>query len=151
MKKIILAAAIALTTTVSFANTPAPVEDVKVSYAARQSFIREFGQVQNVTWKESNSNLYRATFELYAEKVSAFFTNDGRMVATTTEKDFDQMPGKLRSTITKKLGKADISEIFELNTDEESCYYFKATFDGKSKIYKGYSNGSFEESAVTIR
>ena len=150
MKKLILAATIALSSTFAIANTPVSVEDVKVSYAAEQAFIREFGAMENVTWKESKSNLYKASFELYTEKVSAYFTHDGNLIATATEKEFDQLPGKLRNKISTKMADATISEIFELNTENEHSYYFKATENGKSKLYKGFSNGSYHESSIAI-
>lgn len=150
MKTILLATALAFTTTFASANSPAEMEDVKISLAVEQSFMREFGTIKDVKWTETRSHMYRATFEVFEETTSAFFTNEGKLVATTVNRDVKQLPAKLRHNISRKFEDATISEVFEMTTDNEHCYYFKAEKDGKAKLYKGYSSGGIQQSQIAL-
>ncbi len=151
MKNLILATAFTFTSALGFTTASFASEDVKVTYAVEQSFIREFGMVKNVSWTETKSDMYRANFSLYEENISAFFNHDGKLVATTITKDANELPAKLRYAIERKLKAAAISEVFEMTTDEEHCYYFKATTDGKAKLYKAYSNGAIQASTIGLQ
>ncbi|MCU0334457.1 MAG: hypothetical protein MUF62_05320 [Chitinophagaceae bacterium] len=146
MKRFLLAIAIGLS---AFAATAGPIRPADVNYQARQTFLAEFGQVKDVQWSTTSSELLRASFVLDGQEVAAFFDTDGSLLATTLSMKKEQLPLRLRLSIDQAVKGKTITEIYYVEHPEQSAYYFSVA--GSRKVYRGYANGIVQEATGILR
>jgi hypothetical protein len=143
MKSLMLSAAIALS---SFAATASDTKGSKIlSYRANENLFLQFGEVENVQWRPALNNMVRADFNVNDESVTAFFASDGEFIASTKNITRNQLPVRLRKEFDKKVGDAEITKMFELNSAVEHCYFVETIVEGKVKIWKGTDYGSMQQ------
>ena len=145
MKKIFIAAALALTVISSVNASGVSSANKNVTYKMNESFNREFAYAENVNWTEASNNMMRASFTIDGEKTNAFFNDQGEYLASTVELSQDKLPSKFKAAIEKKYGAVAITEALELQGTDESAYFVRATINGAEKLLKGYSNGFVKE------
>ena len=141
MKTIILAAALALTSVSVNADNHSASK--KVSVSVTNSFIKEFGSVEEVIWSTAANNMLRASFIQDDEKVNAFFNENGEFMASTIELAPEKLPSKLKAAINKKVKDAVITEAVQLQGDDQA-YFVKVYVNGVEKVYKGSSLGALQ-------
>ncbi|HMP93838.1 MAG TPA: hypothetical protein PKD90_13240 [Phnomibacter sp.] len=141
MKKLFLALAIGCS---SLAALAAPTE-TKVTYRAQQGLMRDFGNIENVTWSSAKNDLLRATFEVDGQTVSAFYSADGQHIGTTVVYQRSELPLRLRMAIDRQLADYTLDEILEYQSESDNAYYLRATKNGESKIFKGTANGTLTQ------
>lgn len=117
MKKMILTAAIIMSTLCSFAL------DNEVSSKVLDAFKTEFTGAKEVTWT-AGDNFYKASFVYNDQHVTAFFNVDGQMFAMTRNISSLDLPMSLQTSL-KKEGYSNywISDLFEVSNDEGTTYY----------------------------
>lgn len=140
MKTLLFAAAMALTTLTASANKESSKN--KVSFQFSRSFEKEFGRVEDVSWSPSANNMYRAEFTKDGESVSAFFNEQGELVAETVALTPSDLPAKIRVAVTKK---GVPTEAIRLINAAEEAYFVKVYADGKDRIYKAFTSGNLVE------
>jgi len=94
MKKLIIAAFIAVAITGSAFAKPIEVTAETVSYRVLNSFKADFADAENVSWKV-DKDFVKASFILDDEKMEAFYNTDGELLATSKAVAFDKLPKKL--------------------------------------------------------
>jgi len=118
-KKIVLAAALLLTVGISssFANTTEDGND-----AATASFHKDFKKVE-VVEKHIGKNFTKFTFKMNDVIMSAFYNENGQLLAITRNIQSNQLPLQLLMQIKKDYSNYWISDLFEYNGDGSSNYY----------------------------
>jgi hypothetical protein len=144
MKRIFLAACMGIAAFAAQASSNASKETT-VSYLARQTFAKEFGDVKNVAWKSIDNNLVKAVFEEDGKEVTAFIRYDGELVATTTAMQQKQLPSKVKAAIQKLDASQQIHEVFYMEHPTESAYYFSIEKEGSKKVYRALKNGNLRD------
>ncbi|MCU0322370.1 MAG: hypothetical protein MUE72_08135 [Chitinophagaceae bacterium] len=132
MKKMIIAALIAVTlTTSSFA-----ADANKVSTVVMNAFITTYGDIENVKWS-IGSSFIKAAFTIDGQKQEAFYSFDGKEIATSKPFAFDKLPkNALRKIATKyPFPPYKLKECIEFtDVDEEKNYFISLELENKEKL-----------------
>lgn len=118
-KKIALAVALLLTVGISssFANPTEGHND-----AVNASFRKDFKKAELLT-TEPGKNYTKLTFKMNDMVLSAFYGEDGQLLAVTRNIRSNQLPIQLLLQIKKDYATYWISDLFEFSSDGSSAYY----------------------------
>lgn len=118
-KKIVLAAAMLLTVGISSSfATPAD----SGNDAATVSFHKDFKKVE-VIETHIGKNFIKFTFKMNDVVMSAFYNDNGQLLAITRNIQSSQLPLQLLMQIKKDYANYWISDLFEYDGDGSSSYY----------------------------
>jgi hypothetical protein len=166
MKKVLfLAAAIALTATMNAQNMPAflkseiklnkeaesalkevnrvdrkvlrKLKGDEVSYQSKQAFISDFGNIPVSQW-ERLDNFDEATFTKGGQVMSAFYDYDSKLVGTTQNKTFTDLPAKAQKYIREKYKgytPADVILFDDNEMNETDMVLFGSQFDDTDSYF----------------
>ena len=73
----------------------------EVSYQVKEAFIRDFGNIPGTQW-ERLDNFDEATFTKDGQVMSAFYDSYSKLVGTTTNKTFADLPANAQKFISEK-------------------------------------------------
>ena len=113
---VILTIALSLVSLSSFANG----EDV--SPRAVKSFNKSFKNATEVKWTVTD-NYFKADFALNGQYVSAFYNEDGGMIALTRNLSSLQLPIALQADLKSNYNCYWISNVLEVANEEGTSYY----------------------------
>ena len=74
------------------------LEGTNVSKMAKESFQSDYGNIQNVQWKR-NGTFDEAEFTRDGKKITAFYDIEGKMVGTTQQANWSDLPAKVQAEI----------------------------------------------------
>ena len=134
MKKVFFAAAFAIVSFAATAGTVAP--------KTQRAFEDQFGTQENVTWTESAKGMNRADFTQLGRKVTAFFSRENALVATTTTLNLEDLTPKMQASIADKLGKENVTEVFRLDNEDGTTYYVGVQSGANRKVYTVGATGA---------
>lgn len=119
MKKSILTISIMLTValTTAFAR-----DNEGVSQKTKESFNSSFNTASSVNWQQEK-DFVKATFTLNNQVLSAFYDNDGNLLAITRNILSDQLPINLLTDLKKNYNNLWITDLFELAAEGQTSYY----------------------------
>ncbi len=118
MKKLFFAALLA----VSVAGSAFASDVTKLSTKVKNAFDAQFAGAQNVEWS-SRETFTKAAFNLGEERIEAFFSVDGELIATSRKIDFKRLPLNAIQKIKKDYASSSIEEVIEFDQDGEKNYY----------------------------
>jgi hypothetical protein len=95
------------------------LEGKEVSYMAKEAFQRDFGKIPVVSW-ERLDNFDKATFIQDGQKTSAYYDYDTKLVGTTANKTFADLPAKARNCINNKYKDYSIGDVIFFDDNEFS-------------------------------
>jgi len=137
MKKLFIAALMVVTV-----GSSAFALDVnKVNYKVKNTFEAQFAGAENVTWS-LRDGYTKAAFTLADEKVEAFFSEDGEMIAYSRKVELKQLPLNAVQKIKKEYGSYTITESIEFNRDGDKGYYLSLQDGAKKQILEVSLYGS---------
>ena len=161
MKKIFLVAGILLTTTaVTFAqnNNAKQVKmegsDTKkelrkehkvesrneVSYFTRSHFAKDFPGAKNVSF-ETTSDFDKVSFLSGTKNLTAYYDYRNKLVGTTQNKTFADLPGKAQKEILKKYGDYTIAGIIRYDYNDTDLILYGASFDNTDNYFVELKKG----------
>lgn len=144
MKKLFITTLLAVSLAAS-----AFAKDVTVNVAAERNFKVEFKNAANVTWT-ATVDYTKASFILNNEKMEAYYSPEGEMIATSKSIAVESLPVSAKRTIAKKLEGYTVREAISFEGSNESSYFISADNNKESIILKVLSNGQvsiFERSS----
>lgn len=130
-KKIVLTAAMFLTVglTTSFANNTAVNKAASVSAPARDgndlitaSFHKDFKHAE-LMGIEAKKAYIKVTFKLNNRVLFAFYSGNGELLAVVRNMLSTQLPVQLLMDIKEKYNTYWITDLFELNSNDQTTYY----------------------------
>ena len=107
-----------MATFVSKADTP---NMDRVSPTVLKSFETSFKAAQEVSWTVTGE-MYKAAFTFNGQHVTAFYNNEGSLVALTRNITSNQLPIKLQTELKNK-ETGWITDLFEVSGEEGVTYY----------------------------
>lgn len=119
MKRLVVALTIALSL-ISLSSFAGGGEIV--SAKALESFKNSFKSATEVTWTASE-NYYKANFSLNGQYVSAYYDEQGKMIALTRNISSLQLPIALQAELKKNYDSYWISGLFEMANEDGTSYY----------------------------
>lgn len=127
MKKLIaiLGASILLFANSLFANTYETTVSKKIS----TSFTDAFAGATDVKWYTDDNKTFTAKFTLNNNKVTAFYREDGSLMATSRYLTGEQLPLTVLSRLNAKYKDCSIYSVVEYSSDDHTVYY--VTMEGK--------------------
>jgi hypothetical protein len=124
-----------------FANASGTKEKAVTNITLLQNFTAQFGQVDNVVWRNARNNMTKAEFVIDDEPVCAFFDETGNFVAQTKELKIGDLPKKLKSALNEKAPGAEVLNVFEMITNDERAWFVETLANNEKKLWKGNSFG----------
>ena len=113
---------IAFTLVCAVVTTSAFAKDVKVTPVVLHTFETSFKSAQDVQWSRVDA-LYLATFTLDQQKVLAFFSSEGALVATGRYLSKTQLPISLQTNLKQNYDNYAVVDLFEVSNEEGTSYY----------------------------
>jgi hypothetical protein len=136
MKKFFLLALTAIATgTIAFAGPS--------TKKVNDHFSAAFKNAQNVTWTTSG-DYNQASFTLDAQKVNAYYNEEGELIGTTKTVAFDKLPGSALETITTKYTFPEyrLNGCIEFtDASNNSAYYVSFENNDETVVYEISKNG----------
>jgi len=148
MKKIILAALFVTGLSSAFATTGNDKDNV-INKAAATSFSTSYNHASNVSWTES-SRYSVATFTQNNKIMYAYYDLQGKYLGTIRNIVTTELPKNLSSSLKKQYAKFWVSELFELNNDQESTYYVRVEGANGSRVLRSTDGLSWESYNVSL-
>jgi hypothetical protein len=99
------------------------------SFATPQAvaaFEKQFTKAQEAIWEDFGT-VYKVSFWENGRFVSAFYDASGEMVSVNRNVSMTELPAALKTSTTKKLREAWMSDLVQVTSREEKAYY--ATFE----------------------
>lgn len=136
MKKFFLLALTAIATgTIAFAGPS--------TKKVNDHFSAAFKNAQNVTWTTSG-DYNQASFTLDAQKVNAYYNEEGELIGTTKTVAFDKLPESALETITTKYTFPEyrLSGCIEFTDGSNNSFYY-VSFENNDEtvVYEISKNG----------
>ena len=142
-RSIFLAALVlVLSTTYSFA---APVDHVSTTITS--SFHRDFENAQLIS-TEAYKDFTKFTFRMNNQVLFAFYSETGELLAVTRNIPSSQLPVSLLLNLKKQMNDSWITELFEINSDTQHCYYLSLE-NADSKITLRSNGDSWDVYSTT--
>ncbi|GAC1426363.1 MAG: hypothetical protein NVSMB67_29160 [Flavisolibacter sp.] len=116
----------------SFISFSSFARDGRISNKALESFNNSFKGATDVNWTEVN-DYFKASFCLNGQFVTAFYSQEGELVATSRNISSLQLPVTLQSYIKTNYVAYWISDLFEVDNEDGSTFYITIE-NGSSKI-----------------
>jgi hypothetical protein len=118
MKRLLVTLTIAL----SFISFSSFANGTEVSPEAIKSFNQSFKTATEVNWTVTDT-YYKADFALNGQYVSAFYNEEGGMIALTRNISSLQLPIALQAALKKNYDCYWISDVMEVANEEGTSYY----------------------------
>jgi hypothetical protein len=131
MKKFLIATLTAIVITTSAFATDAN----KVSSRALSNFRQDFDNASNVEWVV-RPNFSKATFNFDNKKCTAFYDNQGNLIANSYAIEIENLPTSAKRTFAKKYADYTVKEAIQMDTPNDTSYYISAENDKQSVILK---------------
>jgi hypothetical protein len=119
MKKFLTAVVVS---SVLLMNTAFANKNENVNYQVENSFKKEFSQAKEVNWQKTE-NYYKASFKMYEEPMTAYFTPEGELIGVIRNLLSTQLPINLQTSLKKEYGSYWITELFEFARPESNGYF----------------------------
>ncbi|MCW3117729.1 MAG: hypothetical protein JWM28_1811 [Chitinophagaceae bacterium] len=113
------------------------------------SFQSSFDKAANITWSTAK-DLYRADFILEDQKISAFFNEDGDLIASSRDVTLLQIPMSLKSNLKKQFRDYEVSSLFEVNKEDGIVYYATLANSKSRLMLESSSSGDWIANKKTI-
>ncbi|MFL5742444.1 MAG: hypothetical protein ACJ75B_19630 [Flavisolibacter sp.] len=113
---LVLTLSLSLVSIRSFAN------GIEVSGNVLESFKNSFKNASDVSWSMVD-HYYKASFVINDQHISAFFDQEGQIIAMTRNITTNQLPISLQLSLKKNYGNYWITDLFEMNDDQGISYY----------------------------
>ena len=117
-------------------------EEDKVIPGVEKSFKKEFAGATYVKWEVlENREIFQANFIYNNERLSAFFDNDGSLLAVGRFILPSNMPLLVNKTMDKRFGGYEVKEVLEMVRGNETSYLVTLENEKARLIVNAYSNG----------
>ncbi|HVI48863.1 MAG TPA: hypothetical protein VM802_28610 [Chitinophaga sp.] len=121
MKKIILLMSAVLLLSASVLS--AKEYEVAATPKLRNALNEAFTGAQDVKWYTDDNRTFTAKFEMSHAKVTAFFNEDGTLLATSRYLDPEQLPLNVTSKLNKRFPDTSVFCVVEYSSGENTVYF----------------------------
>lgn len=130
-----------LTIALSFISLSSFAADREVAPKAIESFNSSFKNATEVNWTITDS-YYKANFALNGQYITAFYDDNGSMIALTRNISSLQLPIALQADLKKSYDSYWISDVMEVANEEGTAYYITLE-DADTKLILKSSSDSW--------
>ena len=153
MKKISMLLVVLAMATTAF-STPgqdAPERRIAVSRTVNNSFVKNFGQASNVSWKQTDE-LYFAHFTLNEKEMFAAYDEKGDLVAVSKTIPFSQLPLAVSMSLKEQYADYRLGDqVIEMVLEGYTNYYLSAEGKTKNLTLKCFNDGRIDVAFRTKR
>jgi hypothetical protein len=107
-------------------------DDIRVSVPVLQSFNQSFKNATEISWS-SAANYFKVHFKLNEEYASAFYDQDGKLIALIRNISSHQLPLSLQLAVKRDYEQFWITDLLEI-TNEQGTSYFLTVENANNKI-----------------
>ena len=139
MKKFLV---LALLATGVFSFSVKAADNDKITPTVEKSFNKEFAGATYVKWAVlEKSDMYQANFIYNNERLSAFFAEDGSLLAMGRFIASSNLPLLVTKTINNRFAGYEIKEVMEVVKGSETSYVVTVENEKTRLIVNAYSTG----------
>jgi hypothetical protein len=146
LKRTILVSSLLLTLGFSYSfaapTTPDTSTD-EVTGEVKASFKNEFKNAEVLSWDVSKK-FTKVTFRMNDMVLFAFFSDNGQLLAVTRNIRSNQLPMNLMINLKKSYSEYWITDLFEINGDEQNCYYITLETADSKIVLRSIDNEKWE-------
>ncbi len=113
-----------------------------VSDVSKENFVSDFGRIPNVKWEKSQL-FDEAEFTKDGHQYKAFYSDDSKLIGTTTEKTFADLPKNAQKDIQKHYGEYKVDKVvyFEDNQEnDQDMQLYGSQFEDADNYFVELSN-----------
>jgi hypothetical protein len=146
LKRTILLSALMLTLglSYSFATPAKPATSTdEITGDVKASFNKEFKNAQVLNWDVSRKFI-KVTFKMNDMILFAFFSGNGQLLAVTRNIVSSQLPISLIRELKQGYTDFWVTDLFEINGDEENCYYITLENADSKLVLRSIDNEKWE-------
>jgi hypothetical protein len=113
------------------------LKSTDISYQTREQFIRDFGDIPIISAKKTN-HFEEIVFEKDGKNMTAYYDIDSKLVGTTSQKAFEDLPGKAQIYILEKYPNQHVEEVIMFDDDEQNdtdMYYRGRMFEDADNYF----------------
>ena len=117
-----------------------------VSYQSKEAFNNDFGNLPVSQW-ERLDNFDKATFTEDGQVMSAFYDSDSKLVGTTQNKTFADLPAKAQKFINEKYKGYTAGDVLFFDDNEQNetdMFLFGSQFDDEDSYFVEISKDNKE-------
>ena len=118
MKRLVLM----LTLVFSLISISSSAHEINVTETVLRSFNNAFKNATDVNWT-TTEHFYKVNFSLNDEYVTAYYNQEGQMIAMTRNIVSKQLPLTLQVALKNNYAQFWISDLFEITNEEGTAYY----------------------------
>lgn len=122
------------------------LEGNQVSSRAKDSFLSDFGAIDNVKW-ERGAQFDEATFAKAGKTTTAYYDYSAKLVGTTTNRKFSDLPAKAQKEIKSRYKDYVTGAVVMYDDNEDNdtnMYYYGTQFDDADHYFVTVSKGGKE-------
>ena len=117
--------------------------DTKTVPVVDHAFETTFSGAKDITWEQVGV-LYKVTFTINGEYSSAFYNNNGELIAQTRNMTSQQLPQTLASNLKKEMNGYWITDACAVTTDGGTTYYVHLENSDSGFILKSVAGKKWE-------
>jgi hypothetical protein len=117
-------------------------EKDEVNSQVQKSFQKEFAGARFVKWELIKENIYQAHFLYNDKRLDAYFSADGRLLATGRFIPESNLPLLVSRSIARKFDQYQVKDVVEYSQGDETSYLLTLENEKSTLIVQAYSSGS---------
>ncbi|HZE82952.1 MAG TPA: hypothetical protein VE035_01525 [Puia sp.] len=115
----------------------------EITVEVKASFKREFKNAEVLSW-DVTRKFTKVTFRMNDIIMFAYFSDNGQLLAVTRNIRSNQLPITLQVSLKKNYSEYWITDLFEINGDEQNCYYITLETADKKLVMRSIDNEKWE-------
>lgn len=113
-----------------------------VSDKLEKALHKEFAGAEAVKWEKlDKASIYNATFVYNEERISAFFDEDGQLIATGRSVLRSALPFLVTKTLDRQYGKYTVLDVIEYTSGDEVSYLANVDGADRRMLVQVYNDG----------
>lgn len=117
---------------------------VKIDRKIQAAFQKEFSEAFNPRWESVGDGLYHVSFTQNSEVMDAYYNEEGQLVSLSRYVSREQLPILVNKTIGEKLASAEVTQIRELVSENETSYLVTAENEKGTVVARIFTTGGFQ-------
>src|SRR5882724_6672834 len=115
----------------------------EITVEVKASFKGEFKNAEVLSW-DVTRKFTKVTFRMNDIIMFAYFSDNGQLLAVTRNIRSNQLPITLQVSLKKNYSEYWITDLFEINGDEQNCYYITLETADKKLVMRSIDNEKWE-------
>ncbi|PWV54138.1 hypothetical protein [Chitinophaga sp. S165] len=138
---LLFAAVLFFSTQFAFATTGTGTKEMEATSKLKQALSKEFADAVDVKWYSDDNKTFMAKFNLNTRSVTAYFDEDGTLLATRRYIDEQYLPLAVSNKLAKRYPDEKVRWVVEFDSEGSTVYYVTLEGEKTWKVIKSDARG----------